>query len=69
MNVSTKVRYLIAERKLNVSKMADLMGIHQSGLSYKLINNSFSIDDMVKIAEVTNTQLEINFVFKNGNKI
>lgn len=69
MDVTKKVRYLIVEKNINISKLAEGMGIQQPNLSYKMINDSFTVKDLEKIAKATDTELEINFVFGNGNKI
>lgn len=69
MDVTKKIKYLIVDKNTNITKLAQGMGISQPSLSYKFINNAFSVNDLVKIAEATDTDLEINFVMKNGNKI
>lgn len=69
MELTKKVKRLIVEMDLNATQLADKIGTSQSNLSQKMKNESYSVQDLIKIAEATNSKLEINFVLEDGTKI
>ena len=69
MNISKKVKHLLLEKNVNATELAKKVGITQPAISYKMTNNSYSIEDLEKIAAALDCQLEINFVLNSGEKI
>lgn len=69
MDASKKVRMLMAAHNLTGSQLGEMANINQSNLSKKLKNNSFSIDDLERIAEAVNAKLEMHFVLEDGTRI
>lgn len=69
MDSSKKVRILMATHNITATELAKRTKISQSNLSKKLKNNSFSIDDLEKIAEAVDAEYEGFFTLKNGDKI
>lgn len=69
MEVTKKIKRLMLEEDLNATKFAEKVGMTQSNLSKKMKNESYSLQDLIKIADATGTTLEINFVFNDGTKI
>lgn len=69
MELTKKVKRLIVEVDMNASQLAEKIGTSQSNLSQKMKNESYSVQDLIKIAEATNTKVEINFVLEDGTKI
>lgn len=69
MEVTKMVKRLMVEADLNASQLAEKIGTSQSNFSYKMKNESYSVQDLIKIAEATGTTLKINFVLEDGTKI
>lgn len=69
MEITKKVKRLMVESDLNATQLAEKIETSQSNFSYKMKNESYSVVDLIKIAEATNCTLEINFVLEDGTKI
>ena len=69
MNIAKKVKRLLLEKNVTATALAGKVGITQPAISYKMTNNSYSIEDLEKIAKALDCELEVNFVLKGGDKI
>ena len=69
MEITKKVKRLMVENDLNATQLAEKIETTQSNLSRKMKNESYSVADLVKIAEATGVKLEINFVLEDGTEI
>ena len=69
MDIAKKVKHLLLEKNVTATRLAQKVGITQPAISYKMTNNSYSIEDLEKIATALDCELEINFVLNNGDKI
>lgn len=69
MEVTKKVKRLMVEVDLNATQLAEKIGTSQSNFSYKMKNESYSVQDLIKIAEATESTLDITFTLKDGTKI
>ena len=69
VDIAKKVKHLLLEKNITATALAEKVGITQPAISYKMTNNSYSIEDLVKIAAALDCELEINFVLKDGEKI
>ena len=69
MEVTKKVRRLLLESDMNATQLAEKIETTQSNLSRKMKNESYSVADLIKIAEATGVELEVNFVMEDGTKI
>mgnify|MGYP003412647121 FL=1 len=69
MDIAKKVKHLLLEKNVTATKLAQKVGITQPAISYKMTNNSYSIEDLEKIAKALDCELEINFVLNSGEKI
>lgn len=69
MEVTKKVRRLLLETDMNATQLAEKIETTQSNLSRKMKNESYSVADLIKIAEATGVGLEINFIMEGGTKI
>lgn len=69
MEITKKVKRLMLEEELSASRLAEKIGTSQSNLSQKMKNESYSVADLIKIAEALNVKLEINFIMGDGTKI
>lgn len=69
MEITKKVKRLLVEGDLTATQLAEKIGTSQSNLSQKMRNESYSVADLIKIAEATGVKLEINFVLEDGTRI
>ncbi|MFI2133043.1 helix-turn-helix domain-containing protein [Lysinibacillus fusiformis] len=69
MEVTKKVKRLLVESDMNATQLAEKIETTQSNLSRKMKNESYSVTDLIKIAEALNVKLEINFIMEDGTKI
>ena len=65
MKLTKKVKRLMVESDLNATQLAERIETTQSNLSRKMKNESYSVNDLIKIAEATNVKLEINFILED----
>lgn len=64
MEITKKVRMLMLEEDLTATQLAKKIGTSQSNLSQKMKNESYSVPDLIKIAEATGKDLIIEFADK-----
>lgn len=69
MDTTKKVKLLLLEKNMNATQLAKLMGTSQPNLYKKMQNNSLSVADLEKIAEVLNIKFDLHFILENGEKI
>lgn len=69
MEITKKVKRLLVEADMNATQLAEKIETTQSNLSRKMKNESYSITDLIKIAEALDVKLEINFIMEDGTKI
>lgn len=61
MNITKKIKLLLVEKEMTATQLAEAMGTTQSNLSKKMKNESYSVADLEKIAEVLGYELVIQF--------
>lgn len=54
------------DKKITMQKMADALNMSKQNFSNKIQRNTFSPDELVKIAETCD--MELAFIDKDGNK-
>jgi len=69
MDITKKVKRLLVESDMNATQLAEKIETTQSNLSRKMKNESYSVTDLIKIAEALDAKLEINFIMEDGTKI
>lgn len=69
MEITKKVRRLLLESDINATQLAEKIETTQSNLSRKMKGESYSVADLIKIAEATGVELEVNFIMEDGTKI
>lgn len=69
MDITKKVKRLLIESDMNATQLAEKIETTQSNLSRKMKNESYSVTDLIKIAEALDVKLEINFIMEDGTKI
>lgn len=57
MSVANKVKALLQYKDSNVSKYAKATGQSQPNVSNKIVRNTWTVQDFLRIAEYTNTKL------------
>lgn len=65
MNITKKIKLLLVENEMTATQLAEKIGTTQSNLSKKMKNESYTVSDLEKIAEVLNMELIIDFKLKN----
>ena len=69
MDITKKIKRVLLEQNITATALAERAGMTQPNMSYKMIKNSYNVEDLVKISAALNCELEINFVMTNGEKI
>lgn len=69
MEITKKVKRLLIESDMNATQLAEKIETTQSNLSRKMKNESYSVTDLIKIAEALDVKLEINFIMEDGTKV
>lgn len=64
MNITKKIKLLLVENEMTATQLAEKIGTTQSNLSKKMKNESYTISDLEKIAEVLDMELIIDFKLK-----
>ena len=57
MSVSNKIKFAMAEKNKNISTIADALEISNQAVSNKLNRGTFSVEDLIKIADCLGYQL------------
>ena len=53
------IKQIMYEQNVSVSQLASALGIQPQSLSYKLYRDSFSFDDVVRIADILGSDVKI----------
>lgn len=69
MKMEKMIRMLCAYEKISISELARRLGDSQQNFSQKLKRESFSIEELQKIAEAVGAEYINYFQFPNGDKI
>lgn len=71
MSMSKKIKQLLIEKDISITKLAELLGTKPQNLTNKLSRDNFTEKDLQKIAEVLNCKYDAKFVIEdeNGNTI
>ena len=68
--MAKKVRILLAERGINQTQLAKLLGMTQANISMKLAKDNMTEADLQKIADALNCDFEGTFILReNGKRI
>lgn len=69
MNISEQIRVLCVRNNISVAELARRTNSSPQSFSGKLKRESFTMDELDKIAEATGTTFERHFVMPSGEKI
>ena len=59
MGAAKVIKQIMYEQNVSVSQLASTMGIQPQSLSNKLYRDSFSFDDVVRIADILGSDVKI----------
>lgn len=59
MGAAKVIKQIMYEQNVSVSQLASAMGIQPQSLSNKLYRDSFSFDDVVRIADILGSDVKI----------
>ena len=65
--INNKIKSLLTLKGYNFSRYAEYMGITKQSLNNKAIREAYKITDLIKLGELTNTQLA--FIDENNKPV
>ena len=69
MTISEQIKVLCVRQNISLAELARRLGKSPQSFNSKMKNQSFTVDELEKIAEVTGTSFERNFILIDGEKI
>lgn len=69
MTVSEQIKVLCVRSGISMAELARRLNLSPQSLNGKIKRDSFTINDLKKIADATGVKFEHNFVLNNGDKI
>ncbi|MGN9106781.1 helix-turn-helix domain-containing protein [Oliverpabstia intestinalis] len=69
MTISEQIKVLCVRENISLAELARRLGKSPQSFNSKMKRESFTVDDLEKIASVTGASFERNFVLRNGDKI
>jgi transcriptional regulator with XRE-family HTH domain len=69
LSIATRIKTLLAHKKLSIEKFAKLFGLSRVAFSRRLSRNNFTADDLTKIAKLVGAEYQSFFIFPDGTKI
>lgn len=69
MKISEQIKVLCVRANISNAELARRLNVSPQSFSAKLRRESFSIQDLERIAEVTGSEFQHVFVLPNGEKI
>lgn len=69
MTITEQIKVLCVRQNISLAELARRMGKSPQCFNAKLKRESFTIEDLEQIAEVTGVEFERKFVLMNGEKI
>lgn len=61
MELTKEIKKLLVEKDMTATQLAEKIGMSQGNLSTKMKNESYSVQDLEKIAVALNVDIEIKF--------
>lgn len=58
MNLTEKIKVLLAYRNMNMKQLAKAMNVSQQNLSQRMQRGSFKEDELIRIAEICDATFE-----------
>lgn len=69
MNISEQIKVLCVRQNISLAELARRLGKSPQSFNSKMKKQSFTVDELEKIAEVTGAIFERNFILMDGEKI
>ena len=69
MTISEQIKILCIRNDISVAELARRLGTSPQNFSGKMKRESFTIVDMERIAQVTDSIFSREFILKNGDRI
>ncbi len=69
MTISEQIKILCVRNDISVAELARRLGTTPQNFNGKMKRESFTIVDMERIAQVTNTTFNREFILQNGDRI
>lgn len=69
MTISEQIRMLCGKLNISAAELARRTGQSPQNFNSKLKRESFTIAELERIADATETSFERSFVFNNGEKV
>nr|DAV20173.1 MAG TPA: Cro/C1-type HTH DNA-binding domain protein [Caudoviricetes sp.] len=69
MNLETKIKMAMTFKNISQSKLAELVGTSPQNFNKKLKRQTFSPEELEKIADVLGAKFQCYFEFEDGTKI
>lgn len=69
MTISEQIKVLCVRQNISLAELARRLGKSPQSFNSKMKRESFTVDDLEKIAEVTGATFERNFILTDGEKV
>lgn len=69
MNISERIKVLAVRLGISVAELARRSGYSPSNFNQKMKRESFSVSDLIEIAEKNGCKFEVAFILNTGEKI
>lgn len=69
MSISEQIKVLCVRSNISIAELARRLGVSPQSFSAKLKRESFTVNDLDKIADAVGAQFERCFVLYNGERV
>ena len=69
MTISEQIKVLCVRSDISVAELARRIGTSPQNLSGKMKRESFTVEDLEKIADVLGVEFNREFILANGDKV
>lgn len=69
MTISEQIKVLCVRQNISLAELARRLGKSPQSFNSKMRKQSFTVDELEKIAEVTGATFERNFILMDGEKV
>ncbi len=69
MTITEQIKILCIRQNISLAELARRLGKSPQSFNSKMRRGSFTVDELEKIAEVTDTAFERKFVLNNGEQV
>lgn len=69
MTISEQIKVLCVRQNISLAELARRLGKSPQSFNSKMRKQSFTVDELEKIAEVTGATFERNFILMDGERV